>query len=106
MGAVPVRARGWRRNAASALLYNLLKFTATALRTVARRVHPAMANPLKDLMANLELSLVETVDRLEQAEMHLLYVGVLDLEQRIAALHDALAFVADGVADRTGFLAD
>lgn len=60
-----------------------------------------MAKDLQDLMADLELSLVETVDRLEQAEMHLLYVGVLDLEQRVAALQDALAFVADGIADRT-----
>ena len=60
-----------------------------------------MANELQDLMADLELSLVETVDRLEQAEMHLLYVGVLDLEHRIAALHDALAFVANDVAERT-----
>ena len=49
-------------------------------------------------MADLELSLVETVVRLEQAEMDLLYVGVLDLEQRIEALHDALAFMADSLA--------
>ena len=33
--------------------------------------------------------------------MHLLYVGVLDLEQRVASLQDALAFIADGIADRT-----
>ena len=57
-----------------------------------------MASELRDLMANLELSLVETVGRLEQAEMDLLYVGVLDLEARIAALHDALAVVADSLA--------
>ena len=57
-----------------------------------------MASELRDLMANLELSLVDTVGRLEQAEMDLLYVGVLDLETRIAALHDALALVADGIA--------
>jgi len=57
-----------------------------------------MASELRDLMANLELSLVDTVGRLEQAEMDLLYVGVLDLEARIAALHDALAVVADSLA--------
>ena len=57
-----------------------------------------MASELRDLMANLELSLVDTVGRLEQAEMDLLYVGVLDLEARIGALHDALAFVADSIA--------
>lgn len=58
-----------------------------------------MADELRDVMANLELSLVDTVARIEQAEMDLLYVSVLDLEQRIEALHDALAFVADSIAD-------
>jgi hypothetical protein len=60
-----------------------------------------MANELRDIMAQLELSLVETVARLDQAEMDLLYVGVLDLEQRIEALHDALAFAADSIAAGT-----
>ncbi|HEV3363413.1 MAG TPA: hypothetical protein VG795_04615 [Acidimicrobiia bacterium] len=60
-----------------------------------------MAEQLRDVMAHLELSLVETVARIERAEMDLLYVGVLDLEQRIEALHDALAFVADSIADRS-----
>jgi hypothetical protein len=50
-------------------------------------------------MAELELSLVDTVARLEQAEMELLDVGVLDLEQRIESLHDALAFMADSIAE-------
>ena len=58
-----------------------------------------MASELQDLMGDLEVSLVETVARLEQTEMDLLYVDVLDLEQRIEALHDALASVADGIAD-------
>ena len=57
-----------------------------------------MASELRDLMANVEVSLVETVGRLKQAEMGLLYVGVLDLEARIGALHDALAFVAESIA--------
>jgi hypothetical protein len=55
-------------------------------------------------MTDLELSLVATVARLEQAELGLLYVGVLDLEQRIEALHDALACVADAIADRSPLL--
>jgi len=46
-------------------------------------------------MTELEVSLVETVARLEQAEIALLYVGVLDLESRMEALHDATAFVAE-----------
>jgi hypothetical protein len=59
-----------------------------------------MPSELQDLMTDLEVSLIETVARLEQAEMDLLYVSVLDLEQRIEALHDALACVADTLADR------
>lgn len=57
-----------------------------------------MNNELRNVMADLELSLVDTVTRLEKTELDLLYVGVLDLEQRIEALHDALAFVADSIA--------
>ena len=60
-----------------------------------------MPSELQDLMDDLEVSIVDTINRLEQAEMDLLYVGVLDLEQRIEALHDALAFVADAIADRS-----
>jgi hypothetical protein len=59
-----------------------------------------MPSELQDLMTDLEVSLIESVARLEQAEMDLLYVSVLDLEQRIEALHDALACVADTLADR------
>ena len=58
-----------------------------------------MTSELRDLMAQLELSLVETVSRLEDAETALLLVAVLDLEQHVEALQDALAFVADSVAD-------
>jgi hypothetical protein len=60
-----------------------------------------MSSELHDLMADLEVSLVETVARVEQTEMDLLYVEVLDLEQRIEALHDALACVADTIAQRS-----
>jgi hypothetical protein len=60
-----------------------------------------MPHELLDLMHDLGISIVDTVNRLEQAEMDLLYVGVLDLEQRIEALHDALAYVADSIADRS-----
>jgi hypothetical protein len=60
-----------------------------------------MADELVDVMADLELALVDTVARLQRAEMDLLYVGVLDLEQRLEALHDALAFVAENIAAGT-----
>jgi hypothetical protein len=58
-----------------------------------------MSSDLQDLMTEIEVSLVETVARLERTEMDLLYVGVLDLEQRIEALHDVLASVADTIAE-------
>jgi hypothetical protein len=53
-------------------------------------------------MAELEISIVDTVDRLNDAELNLLYVEVLDVEQRLASLHDALALVADGIAGDEG----
>lgn len=52
-------------------------------------------------MSDLEVSLVDTVARLEQAEMDLLFAGVVDLEQRVEALHDALASVADSIAEES-----
>ena len=51
-------------------------------------------------MSDLEVSLVETVARLEQAERELLLVEVAEIEQRIEGLHDALASVADSLAQR------
>ena len=57
-----------------------------------------MSSDLQDLIADLEVSIVDAVDRLNQAEMGLLYVSVLDLEQRIDALHEAFALVADRIA--------
>ena len=56
-----------------------------------------MPNELHELIADLEVSITETVERLNQAELDLLYVGVLDLEQRVDALHDALALVAESI---------
>ena len=60
-----------------------------------------MASELRDLMSDVEVSLVDTVARLEQAEMDLLFAGVVDLEQRVEALHDALASVADSIAEES-----
>lgn len=59
-----------------------------------------MPSDLRDLMTDLEVSLVGTVGRLERAETDFLFVGVLDLERRIEALHHALASVADTIADQ------
>lgn len=57
-----------------------------------------MTTPLQDLIADLEIRIVETVDRLNDAEMDLYYLEVLELEQRMEQLHETLAFVADRIA--------
>ncbi|MGH9040998.1 MAG: hypothetical protein ACRDZ3_12280 [Acidimicrobiia bacterium] len=57
-----------------------------------------MPTELQELINDLEVSIVDTVDRINDAELNLLYVAVLDLEQRIETLHDALAMVADRIA--------
>ena len=57
-----------------------------------------MSTDLQDLIADVEVSIVEAVDRLSQAEAGLFYVDVLDMEQRVHALHDALALVAESIA--------
>jgi len=59
-----------------------------------------MGDELRNLMAYLELSLVEAVHRLEHSERNRLYVEVLDLEERIETLYDALALVADSIGGR------
>jgi hypothetical protein len=57
-----------------------------------------MPSELQDLIADLEVSIVDTVERINDAELNLLYVAVLDLEQRVETLYDALAMVADRIA--------
>jgi hypothetical protein len=57
-----------------------------------------MPSELQELIADLECSIVDTVARIDDAELNLLYVAVLDLEQRVESLHDALAMVADRIA--------
>ncbi|MGH8991061.1 MAG: hypothetical protein ACRDYV_06330 [Acidimicrobiia bacterium] len=57
-----------------------------------------MPTELQELINDLEISIIDTVEQIDEAELALLYVGVLDLEQRMAALHDALAMVADRIA--------
>jgi hypothetical protein len=57
---------------------------------------------LSDLIAELEVSVVDTVDRLNDAELNLLYVEMLDVGQRVAALRDALGLVTRGLPSRLG----
>lgn len=54
-----------------------------------------MPTELLDLIADLEISITDTVDRIDEAQVTLLYVAVLDLEQRLEVLHDALALTTD-----------
>ena len=57
-----------------------------------------MPSELQELIADLEISIVDTVQRIDDAELNLMYVAVLDLEARVATLHDALAMVAERIA--------
>jgi hypothetical protein len=56
------------------------------------------SSPLEDLIAGLEIQLVQSVHRAGQAEKAGLYTEVLELEQRIDRLHTALAVIADRLA--------
>ncbi|MDQ3946224.1 MAG: hypothetical protein M3357_13940 [Actinomycetota bacterium] len=57
-----------------------------------------MPSPMQDLIAEFEIRLVNTVERLNEAELKLYYTEVLELEERVERLHDTLAFVADRIA--------
>jgi len=59
---------------------------------------PDMTGDLSHLIVEVEISIVDTVDRLNDAETNLLYAEVLDVEQRLAALHDVLALVTGGIS--------
>ncbi len=57
-----------------------------------------MTTPWQDLIADLEIQIVNSVDQLRDAEFDLFYAEVLELEQRIDKLYDTLAYVADRIA--------
>ena len=57
-----------------------------------------MNTPLEDLIGDLEMRIIGTVEELRDAEMDAYYATVLDLEERIERLYDTLAFVADRIA--------
>jgi hypothetical protein len=57
-----------------------------------------MPTPMQDLIAEFEIRLVNTVERLNEAELKLYYTEVLELEESVERLHDTLAFVADRIA--------
>jgi len=47
-------------------------------------------SPLEELIGEVEVSITDAVDSLDHEETAQLYAEVLDLEQRLAALNDAL----------------
>jgi hypothetical protein len=53
---------------------------------------------MQDLIAELEIRLVNTVEQLNDAELKLYYAQVLEFEERVERLQDLLAFVADRIA--------
>jgi len=57
-----------------------------------------MHSPFEDLIAGLEIQLVRCVERVHQAELASRFTEVLELEERIARLHTALAIAADRLA--------
>jgi hypothetical protein len=61
-----------------------------------------MTSPLEDLIAGLELQLVQTVARLYDAQMSRRYVEVMELEERIDRLHAALAIAAERLTAEGG----
>ena len=54
---------------------------------------PSMAH-FEDFIDEVEVSITDAVDSLDQPQTAQLYAEVLDLEQRLDALHDALAVLA------------
>ena len=57
-----------------------------------------MSSPYEDLIAGLEVQLVRSVEAARSAEADRRYVEVLELEERIARMHTALAIAADRLA--------
>ena len=51
-------------------------------------------SPLEHFIAEVELAIIDSVESLDDDEATLLYAGVLDAEQRLDALRDALSLLA------------
>ncbi len=56
--------------------------------------YPGSMSPLEALIGEVEVSITDAVDSLDQEETARLYAEVLDFEQRLEALNDALATLA------------
>lgn len=51
-------------------------------------------SPLEQFIAEVEDTIVDNVDHLSDAQAAVLYAGVLDFEQRLDGLRDALSLIA------------
>jgi hypothetical protein len=51
-------------------------------------------SPLEEFIAEVEVTIVDSVDTMSDDQAALLYAGVLDFEQRLDALRDALDLIA------------
>ena len=56
--------------------------------------YPASMSPLEQFIDEVEVSITDAVDRLDEEESARLYAEVLDVEQRLEALRDALDLLA------------
>jgi len=61
-----------------------------------------MTSPLEDLIAGLEVQLVQTVARLYDAQTARRYVEVMELEERMDRLHAALAIATERLTSEGG----
>jgi len=50
--------------------------------------------PFEEFIAEVEVSIIDSVDSMDDDEAALLYAGILDAEQRLEALQDALSLLA------------
>jgi hypothetical protein len=51
-------------------------------------------SPLHDFINDVEVSIIDAVDGLDSEDSARLYAEILDMEQRLGALFDALAVLA------------
>lgn len=56
--------------------------------------YPFAMSPLEEFIAEVEVTIVDSVDTMSDDQAALLYAGVLDFEQRLDALRDALDLIA------------
>jgi uncharacterized protein (DUF1499 family) len=52
-------------------------------------------SPFEEFVDDVEVSITDAVDSLDQEESSRLYAEVLDIEQRLEALRDALSVLAE-----------